>query len=149
MAHAGEEMPLGGVGLLGLAARLRDRVLLRLAGGDVADDGDHFALGALVAGSARQRAAAHLDPNEMPTDAGAGPLHVRTHAQLDAALGSLHGRTRKRGQIGRAVADLHAFEQALAEKLVGRGVEQSLRRGRRVQKFAVPPMLGDHVGHLG
>ena len=68
VAHGGEEAALGGVGAFGLGMRASiERLLLRFALGDIAQDGDDLAavLTADVADRLLQRPAAHLDPDEL------------------------------------------------------------------------------------
>ena len=78
VAHGGEEAALGGVGALGLGARLLERLLLRLALGDVAHDRDDLALVPRRRRRLVERTAAHLDPDELRARAASASASRRT-----------------------------------------------------------------------
>ena len=109
---------LGGVGALGLGARVFERLLLLLALGDVAHHRDHLAARrSSLAGRLVERAAAHLDPDEFVAAAGCAAAGIAPHAEFDRAGLAARRGIRQRREIGRAVGDMHAIEQAVAEQL--------------------------------
>ena len=70
------------------------------------------------------------------------------HAELHRAAFAERGGIGQRRQIGRAVGDVHAVEQAVAEELAHRCAEQRLGRGRHEQHRAVAAVARDDVGHV-
>ena len=85
VAHGGEEAALGGIGALGLLARAFERLLLRLALGHVADHRDHLALAFGSRLGLIERAAAHLDPDELrglSLSAGGASRRMRNSTEL-------------------------------------------------------------------
>ena len=86
-----------------------ERLLLDLAVGDVAHHGDDLGLGR----SLLERPATHLDPDEIGGMVLAAN-GVAPQAELDAARLAAARGIRQRGEIGRAIGDVDAVEQAVA-----------------------------------
>ena len=70
------------------------------------------------------------------------------HPELDRTRLAERRGVGKRGEIGRAIGDMNAIEQAVAMQLADLGAEQRLRRGRDEQHRAVAAVPGDDVGHV-
>ena len=85
VAHGGEEAAFGGVGALGVGARLLERLLLPFALADLAQHRDHFAAVRIVRGAARlfERPAAHFDPDEFRRRSLPGVDGVAPDAKFD------------------------------------------------------------------
>ena len=128
--------------------RGRERVFLRLAFGDVAQH--RHDLGVVTRCSvlaARERPAAHFDPDE----SGVGPSgdHLPAlHAELDVALRGAPRDLGERGEIGRTIGDMNAVEQTMPDQFARQRVEQ--RIGRRRDEFdrAIAAMPRDDVAHI-
>ncbi len=91
-----------------------------------------------------ERAAAHLDPDEAGPACSVGS--VAPHAELDRL--TFGARPGERRQIGRAVRDVNAVEQAVAEQVIDLGAEQHLGGGRGEEHRAVAGVSRDDVGHV-
>ena len=117
VAHGRDEAALGGAGALGFRARGIDGQLLRLALAHIAQHRDHFALGRLIfTGGVVERPAAHFRPDEA---AGMPRIGLAADAEFERAVFAARGGIGERGEIGRAVGDMDAVEQAMAQQLVG------------------------------
>ncbi|MGY3411516.1 hypothetical protein ACVWZV_007629 [Bradyrhizobium sp. GM5.1] len=127
MAHGGEEARLGGVRRLCSAARLIERLLPQLAVGDIAHHGDDIGLArGITAQILIERAAAHLDPDEInlaALRAGTLPAQPELNATHVAARG-----IGQRRQIRRPIGDMDAIEQAVAEQLRDGHAEHGFHR---------------------
>ena len=138
VAHGGEEAALGGIGALGLAARVLQRLLLPLAFRHIAKHGNDFA--AVIAAtstaacsSGRQRIS--IQTNSACTAIGVGTL--APDAELDGAALAQGRCIAERGQISGAVGDMDAAEQALPVQVDDTAAEQRLRRRRHEQHGAI------------
>ena len=120
--------------------------------GDVAHHGDDLGLqrsrdfrGLL------ERPAAHLDPDEIDRTA-AAPLaaarHVPSQTKFDAARLAAARGVRKRGEIGRAIGDVDAVEQAVPQQPRRRRSQHRLRRRRNELHGAVAAVARNHVAHV-
>ena len=131
MAHGGEEAALGRVRALGFRARLFERLLLLLALGDVAHDGDDFAaltgtaLRPTACSSGRQRISTQMN---CPPGCGPASSGIAPHTKLDRAGFAQRRRVGKRREIGRPVGDMHAVEQAVTEQVATPSRRTAARR---------------------
>ncbi len=64
-----------------------------------------------------ERPAAHLDPDELRRPRRRRIGRIAADAELDRAGFAERGRVGERREIGRAVGDMHAVEQAVAEQV--------------------------------
>ena len=127
-------------------ARGLDGQFLRLAVADIAQYRDHFMVGWLLfTGAILQRAAAHLRPDEA---AGMLRIGLAADAEFERALFVARGGIGKRSEVGRAIGDMDAVEQAIAQQLVERHAEQRLGRWRDKQHGAVAAMAHDDIRHV-
>ena len=94
-----------------------------------------------------ERPAAHLDPDEIG-GIGLAAHAVALEAEFDAARLAAARGPRERGEIGRAVGDMDAVEQAVALQPRDRRAEHGFGRGRDELDRAVAAMTRDHVAHV-
>lgn len=151
VTHGGEEAGLGGIGRFGGATRLLERLLGQLVVGDVAHHGDDFGLTRevsmrILAHALVDRPAAHLDPEKIDLTA-LRTIGLAPQPELDAAHLAARG-IGQRGEIGRAIGDMDAVEQAVTEQLRRRQAEHGLRRRRDELHRAVALMPRDHIAHV-
>jgi hypothetical protein len=85
VTHGGEEAAFGGIGPLGLGARILQRLFMLLALRDIAEHSDDLAA-TVHAGADRRlfkRPAAHFDPNEISSTPATGAAAFASDAKFD------------------------------------------------------------------
>ena len=75
-------------------------------------------------------------------------LAVLTHAKFHRSRIVMSERIAQRRQIGRAIGDMHAVEQTVAQQFGYWRVEQRLRRRRHEQHRAIRAVARNDVGHV-
>ena len=151
MAHGSEETRLCSIRGLGCSARENECLLLQLAVGDVAHDGDNLEFGSVRRMRRRlEGPATHLDPDEVDraVRAALDARYLALEAELHAARFTDARGGRQRGEIGRPVGDMNAIEQAMAEQLLDRRSQEGLGSRRNELYRAVAVMARDHVAHV-
>ena len=95
-----------------------------------------------------QRPAAHLDPDELPGRRNRRVGRIAADPELHRPAFALRGGIGERREVGRAVGNVHAVEQAVAQEVLHLGAEERLGRRRHEQDGAVAPVARDDIGHV-
>ena len=101
-----------------------------------------------LAGRAVEWTTAHLDPDELRHRGTTRFARLAADPEFDRALVAMRRRIRERCEIGGAVADMHAVEQAVVVQPIQAHAEQLFRGRRKEQHRAVLAVPADHVGHV-
>ena len=100
--------------------------------------------GVISVGYLVERSAAHLDPDEVR----AVRRIAASEPELDRPLVTKCRRVGERREIGGAIGDMDAVEQAVAAEITDLGTHEPLGGGRDEQNGAVAIVTRDHVGHI-